>query len=169
MLHLAAAVALKKNFGPLIALYVIDDSFPEVDVFVEQATSHYGLILVKKIAGIQEALDRILTDKPKLRASLIGSRKDDPSPPREYFSPTDSNWPNIMRVSPILDWSYSDVWNFLLRHRVQYCPLYDQGYTSIGRKSTTMKNLKLKDPNNPTKYFPAHQLRDDTSERQGRE
>ena len=99
----------------------------------------------------------------------MGVRRNDPgSENQDYFSPTDPSWPYIMRVNPILDWSYSDVWKFLLQFNVPYCSLYDLGYTSIGKKSTTIKNPRLQDKNDPSKYLPAHTLEDDSAERFGR-
>jgi len=99
----------------------------------------------------------------------MGMRRGDPgSQNLEPFTLTDPNWPQLMRVNPILEWSYSQVWAFLLKHNVPYCSLYDQGYTSIGSRSTTTRNSLLKDPNNPSLYLPAYTLIDKSAEREGR-
>lgn len=46
------------------------------------------------------------------------------------FAMTDPGWPPVMRVHPLLSWSYSQVWDFLQRLNVVYCDLYDRGYVS---------------------------------------
>lgn len=46
-------------------------------------------------------------------------------------------------MCPILNWNYNDVWDFIFQFNIPYCSLYDQGYTSIGNKSDTIKNPKL--------------------------
>ena len=43
------------------------------------------------------------------------------------FDPTDSDWPSIIRVHPILDWDYSHVWQFLQELEVDWCTLYNSG------------------------------------------
>jgi len=119
---------------------------------------------------IQSALSTLLEEKHNLKAALMGTRIGDPgSANLQAFTPTDPNWPQLMRVNPILRWSYSQVWTFLLKHNIPYCSLYDQGYTSIGNKYTTMRNPLLKDPNNPSFYLPAYTLIDKSAEREGRE
>jgi len=54
------------------------------------------------------------------------------------FDPTDPTWPKFIRVHPILDWDYHEIWEFL-RHpsltlggrqeggKVEWCELYDYG------------------------------------------
>ncbi|XP_066585002.1 FAD synthase-like isoform X2 [Prorops nasuta] len=169
VLHLAATVAKLRNASSLICLYVTNDTFSEVDEFVEQAASYYGLTLVRKDGSIRSSVERLLEEKPNLKASLMGVRKGDPGSEKlSFFSITDPGWPSLTRVNPILNWSYNQVWKFLLKYNVPYCKLYDQGYTSIGTKSTTLPNPLLKDPNSPS-YLPAYVLVDDSTERNGRE
>lgn len=84
----------------------------------------------------------------------------------DYFSETDKGWPKLMRVSPILDWSYRDVWTFLKNLGIPYCSLYDQGYTSLGTTVDTFPNDALKIA--PNEFLPAWKLKDGTLERAGR-
>ncbi len=39
---------------------------------------------------------------------------------------------NLVKVSPLANWSKSDIWNRILAEDVPYNPLHDQGYPSIG-------------------------------------
>ena len=48
-------------------------------------------------------LAKLLKERPKIKAVLMGTRKTDPySKNLEAFSPTDEGWPTFMRINPIL-------------------------------------------------------------------
>lgn len=79
----------------------------------------------------------------------------------------DKDWPPLMRINPILDWSYCDIWDFLRVLAVPYCSLYERGYTSIGNPKNTLPNPALKIPGQE-KYHPAYKLQEERLERQGR-
>lgn len=83
---------------------------------------------------------------------------------------TDPDWPQVMRVNPVLDWKYSDIWNLLLTCQIPYCKLYNWGYTSLGSTTNTVPNpdLKIKDVSGADKHLPAYDLTDETKERNGR-
>jgi len=43
----------------------------------------------------------------------------------------------LVKVNPLLRWTKTDVWDFILRHEIPYNPLHDQGYPSIGCRPCT--------------------------------
>lgn len=82
---------------------------------MEEAANYYGFELERREGPIRQALTSLLKDKPHLKACLLGTRKGDPGAHSlEPFAPTDPGWPNLMRVSPIIDWSYSQVLIYFL-------------------------------------------------------
>ncbi|KAM0202014.1 hypothetical protein ACHAQI_011022 [Fusarium lateritium] len=60
---------------------------------------------------------------------------------------------------------------FFIRHlSIEYCPLYDRGYTSLGGKKDTHPNPHLKKQDNDGETFrPAYELTEDDEERLGRD
>jgi len=59
--------------------------------------------------------------------------------------------------------------------QIPYCPLYDQGYTSLGGTTDTHPNPALKSGPSETKdmkkevFKPAYELMEDNAERLGRD
>lgn len=39
---------------------------------------------------------------------------------------------NKMVVNPIIDWTYSDIWQFIESERIEVCSLYNGGYSRVG-------------------------------------
>ena len=74
----------------------------------------------------------------------MGNRRTDPwSSNLEPFTKSSQGWPDFMRIFPILDWDYQQVWQFLRVFNLPYCVLYDQGFTSLGEKHNSRPNPHL--------------------------
>ncbi|VDL98648.1 unnamed protein product, partial [Schistocephalus solidus] len=115
---------------------------------------------------------------PKFLRKCVPCFQDRPSLVRVFFltasttvmMPTDPDWPPYMRIHPILDWTYTDVWRFIRELSLPYCCLYDCGYTSLGSIEDTHPNpdLRIISPTGLTAYRPAYMLQNPLSERSGR-
>ncbi|XP_031118843.1 FAD synthase-like [Ipomoea triloba] len=146
-------------------------AFPEINSFTYEVAAMYNLQMDIIRLDFKSGLESLLKANP-IKAIFLGVRIGDPTAVgQEQFSPSSPGWPPFMRVNPILDWSYRDVWAFLLTCKVQYCSLYDQGYTSIGSIHDTVPNelLCVNDSTNTgEKFRPAYLLQDGRLERAGR-
>ena len=98
----------------------------------------------------------------------MGNRRTDPwSTDLQPFTESSDGWPDFMRVFPILDWDYCNIWRFLRSLNQPYCQLYDEGYTSLGEKHNSRPNPSLKIPD-VEQYRPAFELMDNSHERLSR-
>lgn len=170
LLHLTLIV-LKNTYPDLKQILFIyvrhQNAFEEVDNFIRNICEHYNLEILTFSKSIKESLRDILEDRPNMRACLMGTRRTDPhSQHLDVFTMTDGDWPRVMRVNPILEWHYYEIWDYLLRFNVPYCNLYDLGYTSLGGKNNTVPNDLLLC--GEKKYLPAYKLLDPSQERNGR-
>ncbi|KAI0634068.1 hypothetical protein C8Q77DRAFT_725337 [Trametes polyzona] len=152
----------------------VPSPFPELEAFINDAARAYGLDLfhcphptgpnfpvetvptpgstsapvpkhVKGGEGMRKALELYKARFPHIEAILVGTRRGDPHGAKLGFrNPTDPGWPQFVRVNPIINWSYADVWAYLRRFKVPYCSLYDEGYTSLGSTYNTFPNPALR-------------------------
>ena len=84
--------------------------------------------------------ERQLFFRPNSLQALLLCRGDPNAEGQEFFCPSSIGWPPFMRVNPVLDWTYTDVWTFLRAATCTYCKLYDRGFTSIGGINNTEPN-----------------------------
>lgn len=46
-------------------------------------------------------------------------------------SPCDPGWPQFVRLNVILDWTFSEIWQFIDMLHLPYVHLYDEGYVVV--------------------------------------
>eukprot|EP00941_MAST-03F_sp_MAST-3F-sp1_P004255 g4255.t1 len=191
-LLLSAAVAAskvdpkEKNGTRLSAIYFQGkDEFDQMYEFVEKTCTDYGidLIIYRDVdfkTGLQDACDRF-----GFQAFIMGLRRGDPDAKwipegiEGRMFPSSPGWPDFMRIHPVIEWKYNQIWDLLRQFKLPYFSLYDYGYTSLGNKNNTEKNpLLLRERRNDIKrtegpdpnYLPAYclLLSDEDKERAGR-
>jgi phosphoadenosine phosphosulfate reductase len=118
---------------------------------VQQQESEFGVLYtedptkccqLRKVAPLMESLE-------PFDLWFTGLRREQ--------SPTRTNLKNVeqhrlphgktlLKVSPLADWTWAEVWEYTRVHGFRYLPQYDQGYASIGCEPCTAIPA---DPNNP--------------------
>lgn len=116
-----------------------------------------------------------------VEAIIVGIRRTDPYGSLlklEQRTDTNRGWPDFMRINPVLEWHTREVWYFIKwlenasassDFAINYCCLYDRGYTSLGGCDNTVRNpqLKRKYPEGD-QFWPAWWVLEDDVERLSR-
>ncbi len=106
-----------------------------------------------------------------VRHDDITSNANETIDDKKLIHKSDSGYSDFIRLYPIYDFNYYEVWGFILLLNFPYPCLYDQGYSSVGKKSKTFKNINLcykestDDDNSKTVYLPAYCLSNSETER----
>lgn len=113
----------------------------ELKAFPFEAESYVGNHLMKTVvfntyiddSGVKAVVQGLRWDEQTARA------KD------EYFEEVEAQEfsPAHMRVRPILHFSERDIWDTTLHFGIPYCTLYNQGYRSLGAKTTSLKSSDI--------------------------
>ncbi|KAJ5647879.1 hypothetical protein N7490_004251 [Penicillium lividum] len=177
--HAASADTNTSTDNPVIpAIYALPpDPFPAVEDFVISSAQAYHLSIIKYTTEpphttLRSSFEDYLARHPNVRAIFVGTRRTDPHGAMlTHFDRTDGGWPDFMRIHPVIDWHYAEIWAFIRHLGLEYCQLYDMGYTSLGGTSDTLPNPRLKvedEKNGEGAYLPAYKLMQDVEERLGR-
>ncbi|XP_066256332.1 uncharacterized protein [Euwallacea similis] len=142
------------------------------DLIYHSSDTHIreSIDIMSVTGNIKDALHITIGKKPHLKACLMGTRRTDPHCSHlNFLQMTDSDWPQVMRCSPFLNWHYTDIWDYILYYNVPYCKLYDYGYTSLGNAVNTIRNPNLLFfDGEKNVYLPAYKMLKEKNERSGR-
>ena len=145
--------------------------FPETYAYRDRMTKLWGLNLVNATAqqsvAEQESQFGILYQsnptsccqlrkvEPLMRALepfdvwFTGLRRDQSSTRRSLQVVEQHRLPSLkqlLKVSPLAAWNSREVWRYISDNSIEYLPLYDQGYTSIGCAPCTSIPAEGADP-----------------------
>ena len=118
---------------------------------VQQQESEFGVLYredparccqLRKVEPLFDALKRYSVWFTGLRREQSPTRRN-LQKAEEHHLPGGKS---VLKVSPLADWTWAQVWEYTGKHQLSYLPQYDQGYTSIGCEPCTTLPI---DPNNP--------------------
>jgi phosphoadenosine phosphosulfate reductase len=125
--------AIRERYGVQIEVF-----FPEA-TGVEKMVRENGLNLFYNSVDLRklccavrkvEPLNRALKD---LDAWMTGLRREQAVTRVDIRKvELDKDHGDIVKINPLVDWSYDDVWDYIRRNNVPYNRLHKQGYPSIG-------------------------------------
>lgn len=164
LLHLLSKVF---NLSQIPVVFILkEDEFPQVLKHINFVCSLYD-IDIQIFSDMKGALEQLI-NKHKVSHVFTGIRLSDPYGPKtSLVQKTDSDWPQVVLVNPLLNWSSTDIWKYIFDNNLPYCELYDQGYTSLGETTNTFKNHLLFNFDSQT-YIPAFSADDSVDERANR-
>jgi phosphoadenosine phosphosulfate reductase len=130
----------------------IDVHFPRAEA-VEAMVREHGVNLFyqsienrKRCCGVRkvEPLGRALQG---LEAWITGLRREQAVTRTEVRKvEVDPDHGGIVKVNPLADWTWAEVWEYIRAHNVPYNALHDQGYPSIGCAPCTRAVAPGEDP-----------------------
>ena len=125
--------AIRERYGVQIEVFFPDAMSVEKMVRQNGLNLFYNSIdLRKSCCNVRkvEPLNRALKD---LDAWMTGLRREQAVTRRDLRKiELDREHGNIVKVNPLLDWSYDEVWDYIHKNNVPYNRLHQHGYPSIG-------------------------------------
>lgn len=78
-------------------------------------SAEYHLNLARYAIGMKEGFGKYLEEKKQaggnVKAIFVGTRRTDPHGAKlTHFDMTDQGWPSFMRIHPVIDWHYAEIW-----------------------------------------------------------
>ncbi|ORC88657.1 phosphoadenosine phosphosulfate reductase-like protein [Trypanosoma theileri] len=143
------------------------EEFNEMVSFRENYASTNGFVLTKTDSSLsmKEGLE-YLKETRDIQLVFMGTRKSDSAHQKESVERTTKGWPDMLRVCLLFNWSYEDIWGYILAYGIPFCSLYAEGYTSLGSLNSTAPNPLLRRSDGT--FSPAWELSDSSAERNGR-
>ena len=97
-----------------------------INLFYESVENRVECCEVRKVKPLERAM-------AGLDAWITGVRRDQTEVRREAsLVELDARRGGILKINPLLEWTWDDVWRYIRENDIPYHPLLDRGYKSIG-------------------------------------
>jgi len=125
--------AIRARYGISVEVYLPEATKVQdmvrvggVNLFYESVDQRKLCCAVRKVEPLNRALKN-------LDAWMTGLRREQ-AVTRGGFSKVevDKDHGGILKINPLVEWSYDDVWNYVRENNVPFNRLHKQGYPSIG-------------------------------------
>ncbi len=107
----------------------------EEETFQFEAESYTGNHLMKTV------MFNTYIERHNVKAIFQGLRRDEQAArvQDDYYEKKEAAHliPEHMRIKPILHFTERDIWDNIMVNKIPYCILYEQGYRSLGAKTTS--------------------------------
>lgn len=125
--------AIRSRYGVEIEVFAPETTALETMVRQHGQNLFYGSVEQRKLCcGIRkvEPLNRALKG---LKAWMTGLRREQ-AVTRSYVRKVeiDKDHGDILKLNPLADWTYEEIWRYIRAQKIPYNRLHDQGYPSIG-------------------------------------
>ena len=125
--------AIRDRYGVQIEVFFPEATGVEKMVRENGLNLFYNSVELRKLCcGVRkvEPLNRALKD---LDAWVTGLRREQAVTRMDVRKvELDKEHGDIVKINPLVDWSYDDVWDYIRKNNVPYNRLHKQGYPSIG-------------------------------------
>ena len=125
--------AIRERYGVQIEVFFPEATGVEKMVRENGLNLFYNSVELRKLCcGVRklEPLNRALKD---LDAWVTGLRREQAVTRVDVRKvELDKEHGDIVKINPLVDWSYDDVWDYIRKNNVPYNRLHKQGYPSIG-------------------------------------
>ena len=139
--------AIRERYGVQIEVFFPEATAVEKMVRENGLNLFYNSVELRKLCcGIRkvEPLNRALKN---LDAWMTGLRWEQAVTRVDVRKvELDKDHGDIVKVNPLVDWSYDDVWEYILKNNLPYNRLHKQGYPSIGCAPCTRAVKPGEDP-----------------------
>jgi phosphoadenosine phosphosulfate reductase len=125
--------AIREHYGVQIEVFFPDAAGVEKMVRENGLNPFYKSVELRRLCcGVRkvEPLNRALKD---LDAWITGLRREQSTTRADARRvELDKEHGHMVKINPLVDWSYADVWGYIRKNNVPYNRLHKQGYPSIG-------------------------------------
>jgi phosphoadenosine phosphosulfate reductase len=139
--------AIRERYGVQIEVFFPEATGVEKMVRENGLNLFYNSVELRKLCcGIRkvEPLNRALKN---LDAWMTGLRREQAVTRVDVRKvELDKDHGDIVKVNPLVDWSYDDVWEYIRKNNLPYNRLHKQGYPSIGCAPCTRAVKPGEDP-----------------------